>query len=64
MVYDLTNPRDIARANIKHFDKLLKTSLNDVTRATVEKLIVEETAKLAGLAILKAAAPDRSNRQL
>ncbi len=28
MVYDLTNPRDIARANIKHFDKLLKTSLN------------------------------------
>jgi hypothetical protein len=59
MVDDLTNPREIARDNIEHFGKLLKTALSDVTRATVERLLVEEKAKLAALPILKRPVPDR-----
>ena len=42
-----TSPREIAQLNIEHYSKLLQTSLDEVTRTTVEKLLANEKAKLA-----------------
>ena len=44
-----TSPREIAQLNVEHYSKLLQTSLDQVTRATVEKLLAKEKAKLASL---------------
>lgn len=44
-----TSPRGIAELNIEHYSKLLQTSLDEQTRARVEKLLDEEKAKLAKL---------------
>jgi len=41
--------REIAELNITHYLKLLQTPLDDATRATVERLLAEEKAKLAKL---------------
>ena len=42
-----TSPREIAQLNIERYSKLLQTSLDEVTRTTVEKLLANEKAKLA-----------------
>jgi hypothetical protein len=44
-----TTPRDIAQLNIEHFSRLLRTSLDERTRMTVEMLLADEKAKLASL---------------
>ena len=44
-----TSPREIAQLNVELYSKLLQTSLDQVTRATVEKLLSKEKAKLASL---------------
>ena len=49
MVDKFTSPREIAEMNIVHFTRLLQTSLDEKTRATVEKLLEEEKTKLANL---------------
>lgn len=49
MVDEFTSPREIAEMNIAHFTRLLQTSLDKKTRATVEKLLEDEKAKLADL---------------
>jgi hypothetical protein len=46
---DFTTPREIAELNIEHFSRLLRTSLDEQTRKTVERLLAEEKAKLAEL---------------
>ncbi len=46
---EFTTPREIAELNIEHFSRLLQTPLDDQTRQTVERLLAEEKAKLAGL---------------
>ena len=43
-----TTPREIAKLDIEHFSRLLRTSLDEQTRKTVERLLAEEKAKLAG----------------
>ena len=45
----VSSPRWIAQLNIEHYRKLLQTSLDDRKRMTVERLLAEETAKLARL---------------
>ena len=42
-----TSLREIAQLNIERYSKLLQTSLDEVTRTTVEKLLANEKAKLA-----------------
>ena len=42
-----TSPHEIAQLNIERYSKLLQTSLDEVTRTTVEKLLANEKAKLA-----------------
>jgi hypothetical protein len=44
-------PDWIARANIKHFKKLLETETNPQSRAVIQRELAEEEGKLA--AILK-----------
>jgi hypothetical protein len=44
-------PDWIAKANIKHFKKLLETEMDPLRRAVIERELAEEEAKLA--AILK-----------
>ncbi len=44
---EFTTPREIAELNIEHFSRLLRTSLDEQTRQTVERLLAEEKAKLA-----------------
>jgi hypothetical protein len=44
-----TSPRVIAQLNIEHYRSLLRTSLDERTRVTVEKLLADEEAKLASL---------------
>jgi hypothetical protein len=43
----------IARANIEHFELLLKSGIDDVKRATVRKLLAEEQDKLARILVAK-----------
>lgn len=54
---DFTNPREIAELNIEHFTRLLRTPLDELTRATVERLLVEERQKLAQLPNIESPAP-------
>lgn len=49
MTDDFTSPREIALLNIAHYKRLLQTSLDGKTRATTERLLAEEEAKLAKL---------------
>lgn len=49
MKADFTSPRVIAELNIEHYTSLLKTSLDEQTRKTVENLLAQERAKLAKL---------------
>lgn len=49
MPEEFTSPRAIALLNIEHYCSLLRTSLDDRTRTTVENLLAEEQAKLARL---------------
>ncbi|WP_297300324.1 hypothetical protein [uncultured Methylovirgula sp.] len=53
---EFTSPRQIAELNIRHYKQILKTPLDDETRATVERLLASEESKLADLA-----APRRRN---
>ena len=43
----------VARANIEHFELLLKSDIDDVKRATVTKLLAEEQDKLARILVAK-----------
>jgi hypothetical protein len=45
----ITSARAIAELNIEHYSKLLRTSLDEQTRATVITLLAEERAKLVRL---------------
>ncbi len=49
MADEFTSPHEIAQLNIRHFEQLLMTSLDEQTRAIVEKLLAEEKSKLADL---------------
>jgi hypothetical protein len=49
MADKFTSPREIAELNIEHYSKLLRTSLDEKTRALVERLLAEEKAQLAKL---------------
>jgi len=49
MADEFTSPREIAELNIAHFTRLLQTHLDEQTRKTVELLLADERAKLAGL---------------
>jgi hypothetical protein len=60
---EYTTPREIAELNIEHFSRLLRTSLDDQTRRTVEKLLAEEKAKLAGLQDPQPPAPEGSSER-
>jgi len=40
---------DIAKANIEHFEKLLKTEADAMKRAVIERLLAEEKLKVASL---------------
>jgi hypothetical protein len=40
-------PVEIARANIAHFKKLLKTETDEKKRGTLQRLLAEEEQKLA-----------------
>jgi hypothetical protein len=42
-------PREIAKANIEHFNKLLETEADANKRAVIERLLAEEEQKLAAL---------------
>jgi len=44
-----TTPREIAEMNIEHLSRLLQTPLDGPKRASVERLLSEEKAKLAAL---------------
>lgn len=44
-----TTPREIAELNIAHYARLLQTPLDGPTRATVERLLAEEKARLSTL---------------
>ena len=44
-----TTPREIVELNIAHYTRLLETPLDGPTRATIEKLLAEEKAKLRNL---------------
>ncbi|HET7885276.1 MAG TPA: hypothetical protein VFL62_03520 [Bradyrhizobium sp.] len=48
-----STPREIAELNIEHYSRLLQTTPEGPARASVEKLLAEEKAKLAALS------PDR-----
>lgn len=39
----------VARLNIDHYRKLLATEIDETKRRTLQKLLAEEEAKLAGL---------------
>jgi hypothetical protein len=39
----------IIRLNIQHYERLLRTGLDDMRRATVERLLDEERRKLAAM---------------
>jgi hypothetical protein len=41
------SPSEIAKLNVEHFQKLLHTSPHGPMRTTIERLLVEEKAKLA-----------------
>jgi len=49
MADEFTSPREIAELNIRHYEQLLATPLDDQTRTIVKGLLAEEKAKLAGL---------------
>ncbi len=59
---EFTTPREIAELNIEHFSRLLRTPLDAETRQTVEKLLAEEKAKLAGLSDPQHRAAEGSER--
>jgi hypothetical protein len=40
-------PKEIAKANIEHFKKLLQTEADAEKRAVIERLLAEEELKLA-----------------
>ena len=42
-------PKEIAKANIEHFRKLLKTETDAGKRAVIERLLAEEEQKLTVL---------------
>ncbi|MFB9261609.1 hypothetical protein ACFFWD_00145 [Bradyrhizobium erythrophlei] len=42
-------PQEIAKANIKHFKKLLETEADSQKRRMLERLLAEEELKLAAL---------------
>ena len=42
-------PEEIAKANIEHFRGLLETEADPKKRATIERLLAEEEAKLVAL---------------
>jgi hypothetical protein len=42
-------PKEIAKANIEHFTKLLKTETDARKRAVIERLLAEQEQKLAAL---------------
>jgi len=46
---EVSSPRWICRLNIEHYRKLLQTELDAQKRITIERLLAEETAKLARL---------------
>ncbi|MBB5049448.1 hypothetical protein HNR60_004226 [Rhodopseudomonas rhenobacensis] len=41
--------KSVARLNIEHYQKLLKTDLDETKRQTILRLLAEEEATLAGL---------------
>lgn len=41
--------RTIARLNIEHYRRLLTTELDETKRRTIERLLIEEEAKLIAL---------------
>ena len=49
---------EVARANIEHYQLLLKTELNDVKRETVTRLLTEEQEKLARIVAAKKNKPE------
>jgi len=61
---DFTTPREIAELNIEHFSRLLRTSLDEQTRKTVERLLTEEKAKLAELLDQKRPSSEGSSERL
>ena len=46
----------VARANIEHYELLLKSNIDNVKRATVARLLAEEEDKLARILAAKKAA--------
>jgi hypothetical protein len=42
----MDSPRNIARLNVEHYHRLLATETDPIKRATVEKMLAEEEAKL------------------
>lgn len=51
------SPREIVRLNIEHYGRLLRTSLSEETRRTVEHLLAEEKAKLVKFSKAQASEP-------
>ena len=61
MADKFTSPREIAELNVAHYSKLLRTPLDEQTRAIVERLLAEEQTKLAKLAKQESLAPRGSS---